>query len=317
MGFAGGASEGIGFNLYLWDMEAQNRALVRYIVPQIRALRTAGDVDFFWFDRNDLRGPHLFTLVGVSPGRADHVRSVLRDTVDRFLSECPSQVVLDPEHLQSRHDACFERFQSTVDQEDGFADDNTVRELLPTGDSAPFSWDRNGAVGQDFWALVTELSLWSAELMDPSGKGASMARALCWLADLDRAVGDGDASKSYWTYHLACDVPGFRDVLSKGESIAAVMAHRKIGPKNRQVFSEIWALGETEGPSWVPIKGLVEAAVDLEADAPSRRWFLLREVVHCALKQMGLKVRDHILLGLYAWSVHHPVPKEFETLPHA
>lgn len=299
----------IGFNLYVWDMEAQNRALRSHIAPAVAALRTAGDLDFFWFDRDDLRGPHLYMVASAPESRREAAEQALRRAVEQALAESPSTLELDAEHLQARHDACYERFRSDLDAEPGFEADNTLRDFSPRSGSVPFSWHPSILADGAFQRRLTELALWAVDHLGEDGKPASLGHALYWLADLDRALGDSAASKSYWTYHLGCDIPGFKRVLAAGEGQAAVMAERKIGDKNRSAFEPLWRLGEIHGPSWQPMPDFVRSAVDPSAEAPEKRWFLLREIVHSALKQMGLKVRDHILLGLYAWSVHHPAPE--------
>jgi hypothetical protein len=121
------------------------------------------------------------------------------------------------------------------------------------------------------------------------------------MAGLDRQLRASDAEAAdYWHHHLKSLMHELDDLLEeKGEPFVDALA-AGIGEPNRKVFQQVWKWAETAEPAWDGLPALVS---DITARGPGA-WRLLREIVHGALKQLGLVVPKHLPILIFGWVQH-------------
>jgi hypothetical protein len=292
----------LGLTVYLWSLDAQNHFLSSCLAPALQELRQEGLVSRFWFERMDIRGPHIFAPLRAPDGTAAEVSARLSARIDDHLAERPCPLSMTPAELQFRHDYCRGKLQSAADRLPGFAGNNTSN-ILPHGErDYPFHLSAGLAGEEELWLLLTELTLWSVSQL--SGPEESLrATAIRWFAAFEEAVrGTLSEPGRYWRHHAATLILNLDELLQEGEERALAQLSGSLGEKDKEIFSRAWnELRE----DWYPvprIRRIVQIILSASEPAERQRFDLLREIIHVGLKQLCLKVAVHPSLVLLAWS---------------
>ncbi len=301
----------LGVIVYCWHLPEQNRLMVECLDPMVTDLCREGLAQGLWFDRFDTRGPHVLALITRSKPLLERraearlesgpepIRQRLSATLGAYLTANRSASSLDEGELARRHRDCVSKPQCEIDVGPGFADNNTFA-IFEHGPRiypyCPFSFIEDSPSEAAIWSLSCELTSWSIEQLR---HGRPTVAAVRWLASLDRALQAAELSpESYWRHHATTLLLrlGERLAASEGEILASLPAIA--GERNMTAFSKLWPAEASGTADWDGFRSLVELAVSPRTD---RRWILLREIVHCTLKQLGIPVALHVPLVLFAW----------------
>jgi hypothetical protein len=285
----------IGTNIYHYGLQNQNRLLVDCLKPLLATMGGQGIPVRFWFNRADLRGPHIFALLTVPPAFADEVRLLLTQALADYLAQHSSAGAMSPEQVQAFHEACRGKFLNETDHLPGMAPVDSFSVFDHPEDGYPFRLGGKLPNSEELWEIFNHI-VWEI-LEELSSSRASTSQAIRRTAQVDlelqRLLGD---SFDYWLYH-ASTLYFSIDQLRRTENFPEALS-RVIGVKNKEIFSRIWCEAEEGSPS--PRLGrLVEIAVT-PTTPPIRRWALLRELVHCSLKQLAVPVNLHLPLVFFA-----------------
>ncbi len=292
----------LGLTVYLWSLDAQNHCLSSCLVPAVRELRREGLVSRFWFERMDIRGPHIFVLLKVSEVAAAEVSARLWVRIDQYLTARPCPLATTAAELQFRHDYCRGKLQSAADHLPGLAGNNTFNILPHDERGYPFHLSAGLADEEELWLLVTELTLWSiTQLSGP--EEVLRTTAVRWFAAFDAAVrANGSAPERYWRHHSRTLILNLAELLADGEESALARLSGTIGEKDPEIFSRS---SSEPRKDWYPvprIRRIVEIILSASEPAEPQRFDLLREIIHVGLKQLCLRVAVHPSLVLLAWS---------------
>ena len=297
----------LGLVVYYWGWQEQNRLLAEWLQPFAKGLKTEGRLPWLWFDRFDARGPHLFGLFDIPSPDQPAVRRRLSDQLRRYLQKKPSEILLDTEELEEHHRGCAGKSLCIIDQESGLAENNTFRIFDHDLDRYPFSIARAashgvGPAGDELWDGVGALTSWSLGVLFERGGKRAHGAALRLLAAVDRELGPDPAhAAAFWRYHSATFLHFLRDEKFDDAETTLRDLPRLIGEKNLRNLGGFWPelrKREDPFPELSQLVRLAQERVDVERRPP---FALLREVLHWALKQIGLPVQLHPPLLLLAW----------------
>lgn len=298
----------LGLNVYLWGAQHQDRMLVSCMAPTVQDLKSQKLVEVFWFDRFDARGPHLFMLLTVVPGALATVRERLATEIGAYLMEHPSTEVLPEEELATRHAETRGKALCAQDEIPGTADNNSYVFFEQNRSGYPF-WLN---IREEVWALVGDLTAWSIRQLSVLSVGPPLAAAVRWMAGLELTLRSTGVAPQYWRYHAGTLLIGLEEWIAQSEEgVSLAFLERLAKSKNRDTFSRLWSDVEANGTPWPPIGQMAELAIREDSSRPLHRFSLLREIVHVALKQLGVPVKLHIPLVLFSWlqsCQHTPAP---------
>lgn len=297
----------LGLVVYHWGWQEQNRLLAKCLRPLTKNLKAEGLVLRFWFDRFDARGPHLFSLFTLPPADPPAVCSAVCEHVEQYLRAHPSRFHLGVDELEDHHRGCAGKSLCVVDREPGLAENNTFRIFDHDPEAYPFSLARRASRGtgptdDELWDGVDALTSWSLGVLSEHREKPAHGAALHLLASIDRALGPDPAhAAAFWRYHAGTLLHFLRN--EKFDDVETTLRDlpRLIGTNNLRKLGGLWpGLRDREDPFFeLPqLVHLTQARVDLERRP---RFALLREVLHWALKQVGLPVPLHPPLLLLAW----------------
>jgi Lantibiotic biosynthesis dehydratase C-term len=293
----------LGLTVYLWGIEAQDRLLSQCLAPAVGALRQEGLVNRFWFERMDIRGPHLFVLFRVSPGATDEVKRRLTERIEGFLATHPCPLIMSHEELRSRHDFCRGKIQCAPDRDSGFAENNTFRLFQHEERGYPFHLSEGIPQEEEIWRLLTELTFWTVDQLS-SPSSSRTAIAVRWFAILDCVVRATQVSpERYWRYHASTLLVSLEKGLAMDEARVLSSLPSALGEKNIATLTRIWSEIEAGRSSYPWIDTIVELVLNAPKPSEEQRLAFLREIIHCSLKQLGLMVAFHLPLVLFAWNL--------------
>ncbi|MEM7482694.1 MAG: lantibiotic dehydratase C-terminal domain-containing protein [Acidobacteriota bacterium] len=287
-------------NVYRWHLPEQTALLVNGLVPAIRDLRRTGSISHFWFDRFDARGPHLFLLLTVSPGRLGEVRRALGEAIRHHLSEHPASGEIGEDELALRHRQCLGKSLCVTDAEEGFAERDSVRWCAQPADGYPLRLLRATSRPDEAWRIFDRLA---DDVLRTLGEGTSaMAAAVAWLSRLEAVLGRAWSHPSvYWRHHAASIIRRMQTEDDMAARLAEVL-----GPANLDLLSRAWeSESSSEGPTAAALERLLAIIPPGEhrpsETSPYTGAALLREVVHVTLKQLALPIHRQRPLILYGW----------------
>jgi hypothetical protein len=292
----------LGLNIYYWGRGSQDRLLVDCLYPLTLDLRRDGRLERFWYDRFDARGPHLICLF--TPGSGTTIGELESAIDPRLLSHIardPSLETVDPDELATRHEQCRGKQLCSADELPGLADNNTVTWFEQTDRDYPFALARHLEHAEDYWRLFDLQTRWVLDRLSAQRGRPSTGTAIKWLAALDVELRKAQRdAEGYWRYHASTLLLDRRE--SETESAETLLEW--VGESNTRIFGDVWDKVEALPSTWAHVRELARVAVEPEADSPRLRWAALRELTHVTLKQLGLPVRLHVPLVLFAWSRH-------------
>lgn len=291
----------LAVNVYHWGSAPQHRLLADCLGPAARELQGEGLLDRFWFTRFDTRGPHVCALFTPPAGRDAELRARLGAHLDAYLGAHPSTEIVSDEEIERRHAECRGKQLCVIDDEPGFAANNTYLMAPHPPDGYPFQLGYGVAAEGELWRLVQELALWAIEQLQA---GTATAGAVRWIAAVDRELLRAGANPAeFWRHHATTLLVYLEERLEADEAQVLATLPTVVGERNRAVFDRLWS-GDTPG---MPDAGrLVDIVLAGDGRTPLQQRRLLREVNHCALAQLGQPVLHHIPLVLYAWQRNLP-----------
>lgn len=293
----------LGLNVYFWGSREQDRLLGECLGPLAGRLREQGRLEWFWFDRFDARGPHVFALFTVPPGEARDAARQIEEGVAEYLRLSPSPKSPPREDLERWHAECRGKAQSPADREPGIAANNTWLLFEHDPRDYPLWLTRGLAEEAELWSSVDELARWSIEQIARSPGSPPIGSAARWAAELDRALRPSGTGSASWRYHATTLLLPLKERLATEEAAVLEALPAWIGEKNLAAFSRVWERVEGGAEDITPgARRIAEIANSLPAGPEGPRCRLLRETAHWVFKQLGLPVLLHIPLVLFAWS---------------
>ncbi len=289
----------LGVVAYVWGARHQDRLLLECLAPAVTELRRQGLARGFWFDRFDVRGPHLFALLSVPREAAPEISTRLAARIGEHLAAHPSTTEHSPEHLAQRHEASRQRRQCEPDGRTGFGANNSFEIFEHPARGYPF-WLSAGLPGEDeLWNLVADLTLWTVGELAARPGTPALEAAQRWVAsvttELRRA---GTQPADYWLHHaptlipdLFAGMPPEQRAATLTELAAGVGAHHP-------GLAAAWREAEA-GPVWPGLPRII--GLVLAGSGGGAPWPLLREIDHTVLKQLGVPAVLQIPPVLYAW----------------
>lgn len=288
----------LAINVYAQAEASQNRVLLQCLGPALRSRRARGDVYAYWWNRLDIRGPHVFGVVTVAESRRAAVRAELERALETHLRAHPSPEI-DPAALLARHEECRGMILCAADALPGMAENNSFRILDHPWRGYPFNYSEGVAEEDALWTLATDLCDWTLRQL-AADEGNPTAAAIGLIASLDLALdAAGLDAAACWRFHLGRVLPALRARLEAEGKTARQDVDRLLSPANRRTFDRLWTRCEHDGGPWPHAAELIRLAC-----ADPARPALLRELVHTTLKLLGVRVPLHIPLFIYAWQRH-------------
>jgi hypothetical protein len=276
----------LGLIVYRWGRHSQDRLLVECLGPLAAELWGTEQVDRFWFDRYDARGPHLFAVFGAPRDNLDRLTGRLGGALDRYLAENPSPETLTPERLERLHLQTRGRRQCEVDGRPGFGANDSWEIFAHPPRGYPFGLAEPDE--DQVWRLAAELALRTIERIECRTEPPGLAEAVRWTAAVDRALRAAGADPAaYWRHHASTLVD------SDDGSLLDELPDA-LEPRHLENLGHLWEEAKRAGDSWPELPRLVRAAVG------GKGWTLLRELDHAALKQQGIPVALHLPAVLFA-----------------
>lgn len=303
-----GGERWLGANIYLWERLEQNRLLARVLAPEIERLYADGAVDVVFYDRFDSRGPHVFLSLRVTAESSrESVRSRLRAVIEPFLAEKQPSEIYDEAGLAKLHEQCRGKALWHADHLPGLASDRSLLIDEQQAGGYPFLWwrDLEETARDRVSELVGESTRWALGLL-PAEKEAHMGAAVAWSADYDsllrRRLSAAEAA-DYWRVHASTLIMGLDERWREEPEAVRASLPGRVAAKTAAAFGRQFDAsdaGEQAGP-WPPMEELVELVL---RGAPNRQvaWRALREIHHVTWKQLGLYVRFHLPIVLFAWN---------------
>lgn len=295
-------------NVYCHTPAEQNRLLIEVVGPFATGALAAGRLDFFLYDRFDARGPHIYLLLaGGSAEASRELAEELEGKIADFLLDLPASPGPSAEEVQKWHESCRGKALCEVDRLPGFAARNSQAWAPHPDDGYPFwIWSDLARAG-DFFRAITAQSAGAIGQLAVHRGGAAVGPGLRFAASLDHALGRlGLSAAGYWGYHLATLLPERTGAIAAEPEATAELFAPLVSAGNRATFDRFFAAVAEPGRVDPQAARIAEAlAAEL---AGERGYRALREVVHLALKQLGMNVGLQIPLVVYAWSRYHRPP---------
>lgn len=295
-----------GANLYLHDFGDQQSALARFVVPWASPRFASGDLPFFVYDHYDARGPHLALFFATPAPRREALAAELAGCLAAALAAMQSgggaAAALSLEDLETRHAACRGRAQNPADREPGFAPAGSFRAFSQNADHYPFSLGAEAADGDAFLGHWREICRTTAARMNgdpiPDWRGA-----IGLVATLGRALAaEGKDPAALWRRDAGALLPILPSRLAAGgEQAAFASVADLISAKNAAAFDGLWGEELPGALSLGELRCLVRAAAGTGWGDGHPALKPLRELLHCALKGLGIAVIQQIPLVLHAW----------------
>lgn len=281
----------LGLVVYRWGRRAQDGLLVDCLGPLAAELWHSGQVDRFWFDRYDARGPHLFAVFGAPTDRLERLTGRLGEALDRYLADNPSRETLTAERLERLHLQTRGRRQCEVDGWPGFGANDSWEIFAHPPYGYPFGLAEPEE--SEIWRLAAELALWTIERIASRPEAPGIPEAVRWTVAVDRALrAAGVDPAAYWRHQastlIAPDDPGDGSLLDALPDA--------LEPRHLENLARLWEEVERASGFWPDLPRLVRAAQG-KGESPA----LLREIDHAALKQQGIPVAFHLPAVLFAW----------------
>jgi hypothetical protein len=294
----------LGVNVYVWGGAHQNRLLAECLGPAAHELRSRQRCEWFWYDRFDARGPHVFAVFAVRQDARDDIARDLAQRIEAYVTSQGSTEVLSPDALATLHAECRGKRLCAVDDEPGIAANNTYRVFEHSARGYPLALTEGMAAerAEALWGLVDQLAAWTIAQIAPQRMQVPAVTALRWMAALDGALrAAGLDPAAYWRYHASTLIVGLEQRLAASEAEVLRSLPASISEANRQALSRVWQHAGEASPVWAPLPRLVDLVASESGWSVEDRRRLLRKLVHTALKQLDLPVAQHIPVVLFAW----------------
>ena len=291
----------LGLVVYCWGLQEQSHLIVDCLAPAALELRRSG-LSFFWFDRFDARGPHVFALFGVPPDQIPAAQDLLARRVADHLDHLalhPSREDVTEADLLARHQACRGTAFCAIDARAGFGARNTFDFCPHPVDTHgyPFRLGRFVRQPERLWELMDDLAAWVTGELARSPDRTPTTAAVRWLASFAHALLRRDfRADEYWWYHASTMIR-LRPGAGGPEALDDIT--RAVGARNEATFTRVWEEVAAEPPSWPLLPQMIDLA--LETGEPEKIHPLLREISHLTLRQMGLIAKLEVPLLLFAW----------------
>ena len=216
----------------------------------------------------------------------------------------PSTESLSPEDHESFHQACRGKALCRADQLPGLASNNSYCLFDQGPDGYPFGLGRHLPNQKELWDILDGVAWGVLGELSPDAPGRTTGLAVRWVASLDcalqRVLGD---PADFWRYHASTLFFAIDQLANKPEEELLSILSRSVGQKNWETFSRIWHEAEACPVASGHLDRLAAIALT-PAHTSEGRWSLLREIVHCTLKQFGVPVPLHLPVVFFAFCIH-------------
>ncbi len=295
----------IGLNVYLWQRTEQNLFLSSCLRPLVGRLEDQALSSFVWVERFDARGPHLFVVLRCDAGDVAKFTATVNEAVAAFFADRQASGALSDQDLAERHEECRGKSLWQVDRQPGFAKEHSyVLEPIEGVVLPLYYWRDFATSGHPRLAeLVAGATAWALERV-PIDRDADIRAGITWCAAFNacllRRTSPGAVAR-YWQHHASSLVIGLEERwLEEPEEVRNSLPDA-VKPNTAGAFAKIFSSVEAAPlEPWPQMDQWITAVLDA-APNENRGWRLLREINHSTLKQLGLYVRLHIPLTLFAW----------------
>lgn len=278
----------LGLVVYASSLAEQNGLVREVLAPRSRACCNEIEGERWWFTRFDARGPHLFAVFTLAAARHAQVVEGLTADLETYWSRRPAATVDDDER-RTRHQACRGKILCALDREPGLAPERTVRFFDHPRDGYP-----HHRIPDDDsqWPLVSRLTDWIAAQLAEVEDRPPIGAALQLLAAVDGVLREQAAPVSaYWRHHASTLLPSLDPHLESPPGAGV----------RPSPWHEVWSVASEVPPPFAALPELIALAGKRGWDSEGAAASALREMLHTALKQLGVPVRNQIPLVLHAW----------------
>lgn len=290
----------IGGVVYRWGCLEQSHLMKEAWLPFVQDLEKVGSVKRVLFDRFDTRGPHVFFVLTIHRDDFQIVSEQLADRLKNFIAEHPDSTKLTEHQLAAHHAGCRGKIQCEVDRLSGFGVRDSVHLFEHPNDGYPFYLTRGVQHSSAIWNEMSRLSLWACGQLQTTGNGIAALPPLGLLLALDREVRERGWAIDFWRHYATTLLIDLSERLAQGEEEVVADLPRMIGEDNLVRLAKVWAAVDRL-PRPDNLGQLVDLAVPREPPEGRSKFYLLREVGHLVLKQIGLPVPRHVPPILFAW----------------
>lgn len=294
---AGAGRVHLGANAYCWDLGQQNRLLVECLVPLLAELEQENIPVRLYFDRHDVRGPHLLLLLSV-PATAKLVAGrQLAAALGAFLGRLEPPRSSTEEALL-RHRAIRGRTFAAVDEGEELAAPGSWVVFEQPEPGWPFAFAATLSPGcrEAVWAAADRLARGVLRRLAEGAGKIALSQAALLVAATDVNLGGAALRAGFWRFYCGTFLPGLEDEIAADPEPLRRIATGIGG--NRESFDRVWALrGNDE--IWPEVAPWARAFA--EAFREAGKWRLPRELLHTTLKQLMLHPRIELPLAFYAW----------------
>lgn len=284
----------IGANIYYWGTQDQRRLMQDGLGSWVREVRESGAIKHFWYCPFDVRSPHVFALFRTRTGHADSFKRRLQEHIESYLKNMPSRTELSSVEIDTRHRECRITMNS-ADRLPGSSPNNSFELFEHAPDDYPFQMGRQLNHPEELWDRWDKTSVWALRYAAENGTRT----AISWLASVDRALTKhGMVAKEYWRYHAFTLLPGLKQQFLSEPARVEAWLNEAVTPRNKSSFTKIWSIA---GLPDVDIDGLVHFVAVQPGLTKDEKFYLLRQINHVTILQLGQIVRLEIPIVLYAW----------------
>lgn len=314
----------LGFNVYLWGEDSQNRFLSECLAPVVEGLHREGVLERFWYDRMGTRGPHLFILIAVQRSLASQVDEQLRSVITGYLNRRPSTEVLTPSEVLRIHEDMRGKVFCQPDTLEILAENNTFHAFQQAEDEYPFFLIDKATPGFELWPCITNLHRWSLSCLQQDAPARSKFAAIFALVFNEVCFQNDAIAVDYWKYHSETLLIGLDRAPLDDKTLAHVLpqlirtrnlsALKSYGDLLRgDRYQSILKLSNEARESVQTLKRYISVASKQGFQAlPVTDKIVVREILHVLLKQFGLSVPQHVPILLFLWLMSSEATQRIE-----
>lgn len=302
----------IGFRIQYWGVEEQSQLIYGSLLPVVRGLYEGGAITRVWYDRYNLRGPHISLIVGSEDAHKDKVKRVIESALARYVRHRPSTRLLSIAELNSLHrDSIKSPEMSGADVT--FIPNNSIHSYdIPLVDCVyPFTLCPLAVLNElvAVWNSISLLSMKYLKRWQTSHVDALALRVMFLIDGIVFTTRQG--ALRYWLYHASTLLRPAAGTVLYSNVMAALseIVSPELQRKSRVLESQIRAFKLPQAPNSGLHAGtlniieefspVIRALSDAIGHNNVFNQVLLREIVHVFLKQLGIAtVRQIPLIAL-------------------
>ena len=296
----------LGFNIYYWGIEEQNRLIGECLLPALRNICKGRKVSRVWYDRSNIRGPHLFLLLTTRDSHCPAFCSDLLRELHRYLQLRPSMKHLTETELLLLHDDMHGVTYCDKDLLGGLCANNSVSQFVWFDDEKHFPGRICRSKGRKaLFSFAKKMSLLAMRQVSGPDPKACDTFGLQFLMACDEILFDSrEEANRYWRFHAGTLIRNIDPERLSPEITTALLA-RTVSEATLSL-SRTWRAnlahslvrkGRTASKNKMPVMmavSVVQAFRDALRKIGGDADRIRRELIHVFLRQLGIPVLREI-----------------------